>query len=77
MGKIVTKATSAIITAILVLSNLLVLGGEVIAYGGELEKQDAKTKLVNLVGNSDLVGMTNDDIKANDGWPLGWNVGDY
>ncbi|WP_296884515.1 family 16 glycosylhydrolase [Thomasclavelia sp.] len=40
-------------------------------------KQDAKTKLVNLVGNSDLVGMTNDDIKANDGWPLGWNVGDY
>ena len=20
---------------------------------------------------------TNDDIKANDGWPLGWNVGDY
>ena len=36
MGKVITKVTSAIITTILVFSNLLVLGGEVIAYGGEL-----------------------------------------
>lgn len=43
MEKIVTKVTSAIITAVLVFSNLLVLGGEVIAYGGELEEQNSKT----------------------------------
>lgn len=43
MGKIVTKVTSVIITAILVFSNLLVLGEEVIAYGGELENQNVKT----------------------------------
>ena len=56
MGKIVTKATSAIITAILVLSNLLVLGGEVIAYGGELEKQDAKTNNSKVEFNSYFEG---------------------
>ena len=43
MQKILTKVTSAIITAVLIFSNLLVLGGEVIAYGGELEEQNAKT----------------------------------
>ena len=43
MGKVITKVTSAIITTILVFSNLLVLGGEVIAYGGELEEQNTKT----------------------------------
>ena len=56
MGKIVTKATSAIITAILVLSNLLVLGGEVIAYGGELEKQDVKTNNSKVEFNSYFEG---------------------
>lgn len=44
MGKVITKVTSAIITTILVFSNLLVLGGEVIAYGGELEEQNTKNK---------------------------------
>lgn len=56
MGKIVTKVTSAIITAILVFSNLLVLGGEVIAYGGELENQNAKTNNSKVEFNSYFEG---------------------
>lgn len=52
MGKIITKVTSAIITTILVFSNLLVLGGEVIAYGGELEEQNTKTNNSKVEFNS-------------------------
>ena len=56
MGKIVTKVTSAIITTILVFSNLLVLGGEVIAYGGELENQNTKTNNSKVEFNSYFEG---------------------
>lgn len=35
------------------------------------EKQETKIKLVNLIGHSDLVGLTNENMKANDGWLLG------
>ena len=56
MGKILTKVTSAIITAILVFSNLLVLGGEVVAYGGELEDQNAKTNNSKVEFNSYFEG---------------------
>lgn len=52
MGKVITKVTSAIITTILVFSNLLVLGGEVIAYGGELEEQNTKTNNSKVEFNS-------------------------
>ena len=45
MGKVITKVTSAIITTILVFSNLLVLGGEVIAYGGEYKNKQFKSRI--------------------------------
>lgn len=46
-------------------------------YDEYTENQKTLITLENKVGNSDLVGMTNDQIKANDGWPLGWAPGDY
>ena len=41
------------------------------------EKEESKTKLENLIKNSDLIGITQDSIKGNNGWPLGWNSGDF
>ena len=41
------------------------------------EKEESKTKLENLIKNSDLIGITQDSIQGNDGWPLGWNSGDF
>lgn len=48
-----------------------------VEYNEYEEKEESKTKLENLIKNSDLVGITQDSIKGNDGWPLGWVPGNF
>ena len=48
-----------------------------VEYNEYEEKEESKTKLVNYIGNSDLVSITDDDIQQNSGDTYSYEVGKF
>ena len=46
-------------------------------YEAYVKKEESKTKLVNYIGNSDLVSITDDDIQQNSGDTYSYEVGKF